>query len=113
MLAGSSYSKISGMYPPEFIELSLAENDGILSGHYRSRYRIADQAISPVVSFQFEGRAGADRASLSWSGSGGSKGQVQLRLLPGGGLEVSWIADQVSPELQLISGTATLARKWE
>ena len=41
---------------------------------------------------------------------GGSQGEVTLRLLASGGLEVSWVANQMG-DLGLISGTATLVRK--
>jgi len=111
LLLPSPHAKTSGLYPPDYIELSLTEQSGILHGRYRARYHIPDQAISPTVSFQFEGQSGPDRASLPWSGAGGSKGEVRLRLLPSGTLEVSWVANQLSEELGLISGTATLVRK--
>jgi hypothetical protein len=111
LLAPSPHARSNGVYPPEYIELSLTEESGILHGRYRARYRILDQAISPWVSFQFEGQAGPDRASLPWSGTGGAKGEVRLRLLTPGTLEVSWTANQLGEELGLISGTATLVRK--
>ena len=50
---------------------------------------------------------------LPWNGSGGAKGEVTLRLLPAGNLEVDWIAHQLGQELGLISGTATSVRKIE
>jgi hypothetical protein len=103
--------KTDGLYPPDYIELSLTEQSGILRGRYRARYHVPDQAISPTVSFQFEGQSGPDRASLPWNGAGGAKGEVRLRLLTSGTLEVTWVANQLSEELGLISGTATLVRK--
>ena len=111
LLLPSPRSKADGLYPPEYIELRLTEESGILHGRYSARYQIPDQAISPVVSFQFEGRAGPDRASLPWSGAGGARGEVRLRLVTSGTLEVSWVANQLSGDLGLISGTATLVRK--
>lgn len=105
------HAKASSLYPPEYIELRVTENAGILRGRYRARYRIPDQAISPAVSFEFEGRAGADRATLPWSGAGGAVGEVRLRLLAPGALEVIWVATRLGRELGLISGTAVLVRK--
>jgi hypothetical protein len=98
-------------YPPEYIELRLREGQGILHGSYKARYRVLDRAISPAVAFQFEGPMGADGGSLPWTGPGGSKGQVKLRILSGGDLEVNWEAEELGKELGLISGTATLVRR--
>ena len=106
-----AHSKSAGMYPPEYIELRVTEESGILHGRYRARYRIADQAISPTVSFQFAGPAETDGASLPWIGIGGPKGEVSLRLINNGALEVSWVATQMGEELGLITGTATLVRR--
>ena len=100
-------------YPPEFIELRLRENAGAMRGSYRARYRVADRAISPNVAFQFEGRTGADGGVLPWLGPGGSQGEVTLRLLANGNLQVAWEADRLGEELGLISGAATLVRKLE
>ena len=107
----SEHSKNAGMYPPEYIELRVTEGAGILRGRYRARYHITDQAISPTVSFQFAGPAEGDAASLPWIGIGGAKGEVSLRLVNPGALEVSWVATQMGEELGLISGTATLVRR--
>jgi hypothetical protein len=100
-------------YPPEYIELRLSEAGGVLRGGYQARYRVTDRAISPNVAFRFEGPAEADGGVLQWQGPGGSNGEVTLRLLPTGGLEVDWVAHQLGRELGLISGTATLVRKLE
>jgi len=102
-----------GLYPPEYIELRVTESAGVVRGRYRARYRVADQAISPDVTFQFQGPAEPTGASLPWSGAGGSQGDVTLRLLTSGALEVTWMANQMGSELGLISGTATLIRKLE
>ena len=111
LYVSSPHSTPSGLYPPEYIELHLTEESGILYGRYRARYHIPDQAISPTVSFQFEGQAGPDRASFPWYGAGGAKGEVRLRLLTPEALEVTWVAVQLGEQLGLISGTATLVRK--
>ena len=101
----------SDIYPPEYIDLRLSENSGVLRGRYRARYRVGDRAISRTVAFQFAGNAEPDHASLPWSGDGGASGEIELRLLEDGSLEVTWIARHLGTELGLISGTATLVRR--
>jgi hypothetical protein len=110
--AAPSRRETGNLYPPEFIELHVEEADGVVRGRYRARYRVVDQAISPAVAFQFEGRAGPGDAVLPWNGPGGAEGEVTLRLAPGGSLEVAWVANRMG-ELGLISGKATLVRKLE
>jgi hypothetical protein len=100
-------------YPPEYIELRLSENEGVMRGRYRARYRVTDRAISPNVTFQFEGHIAADGGVLPWRGPGGAQGEITLRLLANGNLEVAWEAGHLGEELELISGTATLVRKRE
>jgi hypothetical protein len=102
----------AGLYPPEFIELHVEEASGTVRGRYRARYQVGDQAISPSVAFQFEGRADGAEAALPWNGPGGAQGEITLRLLPAGALEVAWVADRLG-DLGLISGKATLVRKAE
>ena len=107
----SSSTRTNGLYPPEYIELHLTEDGGILHGRYRARYRVTDRAISPLVAFQFEGRMGSDGACLPWNGTGGARGEIALHLRNDGTLEVRWVAHQIGDEMGLISGTATLVRK--
>src|ERR1041385_3988778 len=90
----SRHTSTAGLYPPVYIELHLTEASGVLHGRYRGRYQIADRAISPNVAFQFEGEATAGGNRFAWVGSGNAKGQVTLRLLSSGALEVSWVAEQ-------------------
>lgn len=108
-----SAATVKGGYPPEYIELRLRELEGVMRGSYRARYRVNDRAISPNVAFQFEGRSGAEGGVLPWRGPGGSQGEVTLRLLANGNLQVEWEADRLGEELGLISGAATLVRKLE
>jgi hypothetical protein len=98
-------------YPPEYVELRLREDQGMLHGRYQARYRVNDQAISPNVSFQFEGQSDKDGGSFSWRGTGGSSGTVMLHRLSSGNLEVKWEADRLGNQLGLVSGTATLVRR--
>jgi len=101
-----------GLYTPEYIELRITQDGSSLHGRYRSRYHVPDRAISPAVNFHFDGVPNGEGA-LPWTGPGGAHGEVKLRLLPNGVLEVSWEADQMGNELGLISGKAALVRKLE
>jgi hypothetical protein len=103
----------SGLYPPEFIELRVTEDGGLVRGRYRARYRITDRAISPTVTFEFQGQAVENGACLPWIGPGGAHGEVTLRLLTARALEVTWVVSHLGSEMGLISGTATLVRKIE
>ena len=100
-------------YPPDYIELHLRQEGDLIHGRYQARYLVTDHAISPNVTFVFEGQLGAEGGTLPWHGQSGAKGEVTLRPLPGGDLEVRWEASQLGTELGLISGTATLMRKPE
>jgi hypothetical protein len=103
----------SGLYPPEYIELRVTEEAGLVRGRYQARYHVMDKAISPAVAFQVQGRVGPDGGNVLWSGTGGARGDVTLRLLASGLLEVTWVANELGRDLGLISGTATLVRRIE
>jgi hypothetical protein len=96
------------LFPPEFIELRVTEDSGMVRGRYRARYKVSKQAISPNVSFEFQGR---QSNSLPWRGPDGSQGEVSLKLLTPGALEVTWTTDHVGTDPSLVAGTATLVRK--
>ena len=102
-----------GVYVPEYIELRVTEDRGNLRGRYHARYRITDQAISPEVTFQFEGPGGPVAAQLPWTGAGDAQGSMAIRLLSADQLEVSWTATHLSADLNLASGTAHLIRQRE
>lgn len=106
-------SPAKGVYLPEYIELRLTENGATMRGRYRGRYRVTDQAISPEVAFEFEGTGSQPSAQLPWVGPGEAKGRVTLRLVSSDRMEVSWVASQLSAELNLASGTAELVRQRE
>jgi hypothetical protein len=98
------------LYPPEYIELRVSEDGGVVRGRYRARYSVAKHAISPNVSFEFQGRASDN---LPWLGQDGAQGRVSLKLLAAGRLQVTWTTDRVGREMGLVAGTATLVRKVE
>jgi curved DNA-binding protein CbpA len=116
--AGSWYlvpgrTKPGNLYPAEYIELRVSEADGRVRGRYRARYRVTDRAISPSVSFDFEGTASAPAAVLPWTGAGGAMGQIALKLVSDNVMEVGWRAHRLSDELGLVSGVSVLLRELE
>ena len=98
------------LYPPEMIELAITEDNGVLHGTYRSRYRVPDRPISPDVSFEFQGPAvPAQTIEFAWTGFGDSQGRVRLRAITPVSMEVNWWVTRLGP-LGLASGTAVLVR---
>ncbi|MBL8219321.1 MAG: J domain-containing protein [Bryobacterales bacterium] len=98
------------LYPPEYIEAVIQEVNGVLMGRYRARFVVSDRAISPEVVFQFQGKQGADSSRIPWSGPGGAKGEVKLKLLTANSMEVAWVAHDLGKSLGLAYGTAVLIR---
>lgn len=97
------------LYPAEYIEMVIGEQDNVVWGRYRARYRVTDRALSPEVEFRFEGRAGAER--FAWTGNGGAKGELQLKQLSETAMSVDWFTSQFGRQLSLSSGTAVLVRR--
>ena len=92
------------------IELAITEDNGILRGSYRARYRVTDRPVSPDVAFEFLGPANKpENAELSWTGPGGAEGRVRLHALTAVSMEVKWWATRLG-SLGLVSGTAVLIR---
>ncbi|MGO9095504.1 MAG: J domain-containing protein [Bryobacteraceae bacterium] len=111
--AQSKMAELSALYLPEYIEAVIVEEAGVLRGRYRARYKVADRAISPDVRFQFSGPADSEAPRLAWTGGGGAKGEVRLKLLSSNSLEVDWTASRLGASLGLSSGTAVLTRRQE
>ena len=89
------------------------EETGLLRGRYRARYRVADRPISSEVAFRFEGKVGREAVSLEWTGAGGSRGELKLKLLSRSSMQVEWIATELGSQMGLASGTAVLTRRQE
>lgn len=104
-------NKDKTLYPPEFIETTIVEQNGSLRGRYRARYRVPDRAISPDVNFEFQGKASGGSAQLPFSGDGGAKGQIKIKLISDNSIEVNWSATDLGKALGLSAGTAVLVRK--
>jgi hypothetical protein len=112
------YSKADGSasaggksFPPEFIELTVTSQNGSLLGHYRSRYQMQDQAMSPEINFDFMGTPVGSSLHCAWRGPGGAKGRMTLKLLPASTAEIAWNATDLGTQQWLVSETATLSRR--
>ncbi len=102
--------KNKDLYPPEFIETVITEENGQVHGTYRARYHVPNRPVSPDVSFQFAGRVSGDSGILPWSGTGGARGEVTLKLTADHALRVDWTASQLGT-LGFYRGTAVLVKK--
>lgn len=105
-------NKNASLYLPEYIEATIVDEGGTIHGRYRSRFVIADRAISPEVNFTFTGIASGPQCYCQWTGAGGAKGDLTLKLTGDNALRVDWIANEMG-SLGLGSGTATLTRQIE
>lgn len=104
----------SSLYPPDFIEASITvEQNGQVHGKYRSRYKIVDRAISPDVNFEFSGNPVGPVLVAPWTGLGGSKGEITLKMTGDNAMKVDWSTFELGSIQGLITGTATLTRKIE
>ncbi len=104
-------NKHKNLYPPEFIEASIAEQNGLIRGQYRARYRVKNRAVSPDVNFEFTGKAAESNVQLPWQGDGGAKGEVKLKLISDNSLEIVWSASELGKKFGLASGNAILVRR--
>jgi hypothetical protein len=100
----------SGLYPPEFIHLTLFWNDGSLHGQYQARYHVTDKPISPDVSFLL---SASDREfrKFIWESSNGTRGTLKIRPIDPGTIHVEWRTTVYSKDPALTAGTATLVRR--
>jgi curved DNA-binding protein CbpA len=108
-----NFQRQSGQYPPQFIEASIAEHEGVIRGKYRARYYVSDRPISPNVNFEFEGKIEGSAANLPWHGEGGSTGVMEIKLLSAEEMELIWTATDFGQTLGLASGKAVLMRRPE
>jgi curved DNA-binding protein CbpA len=101
-----------GQYPAFYVELVLQGEAGRLVGHYWSRHRIPDQAISPEVLLQVQGGPDTGKsATLQWVSADGAAGQVELTLRAPNLLQVAWWTTRFGRHNALSSGTAVLIRQ--
>ena len=100
----------SKLYAPEYIQLHIRVEDGVVRGDYSARYQVPDRPISAAVAFHFEGKSD-DALSFAWQSDDGSRGVVDLKMLSQESLQVNWRAGHFGTRLGLGAGTAILIRK--
>jgi len=106
-------NKNQSLYLPEYIEATITDENGTIHGRYRSRFVIADRAISPDVNFTFSGTASGTQCNCQWTGAGGARGELTLKLTSENSMRVDWIAGELGSQQGLASGTAVLTRRIE
>jgi hypothetical protein len=104
-------NKNQTLYLPEYIEATITEQDGVLRGKYRSRFQIADRAMFPEVNFTFAGTPNGSVLTCPWSGQGGAKGELTLKLTSDNAVRIDWAASELGSQQALASGTAILTRR--
>ena len=100
-----------GSYHPELIEATLLEQDGVIKGSYRARYRTPDSSINPDVNFEFAATVAGPILICPWTGPGGARGQVMVRQTSKDSLQIDWTANQLGVRQKISTGSAVLARK--
>jgi curved DNA-binding protein CbpA len=106
------YYKSEGRYPPEYIEATISERNGTISGKYRARFHIADREISPDVNFTFTGASSTDPPMTGiWTGAGGAKGKLTLRFTSANSLRIDWNATELGTRQGLDADTEILTRR--
>ena len=110
LVPGTTAEVPAELYPPIYVEMFIEQNGALLRGRYKGRYHVTDRAISPEVSFTFEGRAEGNEPELTWRGGQGAEGRLRLRWVGENSMEVRWWTTNFGAELGLSSGIATLIR---
>ncbi|HVW11051.1 MAG TPA: DnaJ domain-containing protein [Bryobacteraceae bacterium] len=108
---GSASPGGKSQYSPEYIELTVSQQNGALHGQYHSRYQVLDHAISPDVDFTFNGTPSGDAVSSAWQGPGGARGRVTMKLVSPGTVDLAWNSSELGSLQWLTSGDATLVKK--
>jgi curved DNA-binding protein CbpA len=107
-------NKNQSLYPPQYIEVTINEDGGVIYGRYRARFEVVDRPISPDVNFTFTGPSSSgSQSGFSWTGSGGAKGDVILKLVSENSMKIDWTATELGTQLGLDGGTAVLTRRIE
>ncbi|MGD1071686.1 MAG: J domain-containing protein [Bryobacteraceae bacterium] len=101
----------TALYPPEFIEATINEQGGVVTGKYRARYEIVDRAIPPDVNFEFSGTSTGPVMVCQWTGPGGAKGQITLKMTTDNVMQVDWNTSSLGTVQGLVAGTAKLTRR--
>lgn len=112
--SSGQHNKNQSLYLPEYIEATISEENGVIYGKYRARFRIVDRAISPDVNFTFTGNSiTGSQATFPWTGAGGAKGDVTVKFISENSLRFDWNATDLGTQQGLGAGTAILTRRIE
>jgi hypothetical protein len=107
-------NKNQALYPPQYIEVTITEESGVIYGRYRARFEVADRPISPDVNFTFSGPSSpGSQSGFPWTGSAGAKGDLTLKLVSENSMKIDWTATELGTQLGLEGGTAVLTRRIE
>jgi hypothetical protein len=98
-------------FTPHSADLIMAERLGALEGRYRARYPGMGVPESPMVRFYFQGTCHDDMANAAWTGDGGSKGEIQLKLTSDTTLQLVWSVTEPGNQSGPSTGTLALVRK--
>jgi curved DNA-binding protein CbpA len=100
-------------YEPEYTEVTITEDGGIIHGRYRSRVQVINRAMSPDVNFTFSGTGNGSQCNCRWTGAGGSKGDLTLKLTSDNSMRIDWTASEFGSLTGPKFGTAVLTRRLE
>jgi hypothetical protein len=109
----SKFTAVPSAFTPEAVDLIMTERGGVLQGRYRARYPSMGLPEPLMVRFYFEGRCQDDMANAMWTGEGGSKGEIQLKLTSDNTLQLVWSVTEQASQTGPATGTVALVRKRE
>lgn len=113
VLPASRTAPAASAFTPQSVDLIMSEHQGTLEGRYRARYPSMGVPDPPMVRFYFEGKCQDDMANAAWTGEGGSKGEIQLKLTSDHTLQLVWSVSEPGNQTGPASGTLALVRKRE
>lgn len=98
-------------FTPQSVDLIMTERQGTLEGRYRARYPGMGVPEPPMVRFYFQGTCQNEMANAAFTGDGGSRGEIQLRLTSDNTLQLVWSLTDPGSQTGPASGTLALVRK--
>ena len=111
VLPASRTTPAASAFTPQSVDLIMSEHQGALEGRYRARYPGMGVPEPPMVRFYFEGKCQDDMANAAWTGDGGSRGEIQLKLTSDRTLQLVWSVTEPGNQTGPASGTLALVRK--
>ena len=97
-------------YRPEYIEMIIKPGQKGVCGKYRGQFHVPDRPLSSEVVLRFEGAAGEGTNIFTWQGDDGASGEIRMKLVSDGVVDVSWYTTRFGNAQKLASGTAMLHR---